>query len=150
MTRWFVRAGEDYPDGLIDILPSREGGLPSIFPHQLHGPVPPDAPYRGDKICVATDTGRVLRTLDEAEPRAAVDRLAWHVNRAVGWIKGASEGTLLAPGAHFELPFYPDGRHAATSHSARAGRPCRLGRRRGGVGTADVARLDTAGGPWRW
>ena len=98
---------------------------------------------------MATDTEGNLRTLDEAEPRAAVDRLAWHVNRAVGWIKGASEGTLLAPGAHFELPFYPGRPTLAIAFREGPGDLGAWDDVEAGVGTADLVRLDTAGGPWR-
>src|SRR2546421_7310232 len=34
-------------------------------------------------------------------------RLAWHVSRAVEWLRAASSGQLLAPGEPFELPQYP-------------------------------------------
>ena len=54
VTRWFVRAGEDYPDGLIDILPSREGGLPassrtSYTARCRRTPVPRRQDLRGDR-----------------------------------------------------------------------------------------------------
>jgi hypothetical protein len=105
-SRWFVRAPKGYPQGLIDILPAVVGGLDGIFPHQLPLVTPVNAPYRGAKICVATDSEGNLRVDAEAEPRSAEDRLAWHINRALGWIEKASKGTLLTPGDPFELPVY--------------------------------------------
>jgi len=144
-SRWFVRAPENYPQGLIDVLPGLTGGLTGIFPHQLPFAVPADVPYRGAKICVATDSEGNLRADAEAEPRAAEDRLAWHIYRALGWIERASNGTLLAPGDPFELPFY---RSAGPALFAFREGPEDLGRwasTAATVGVGDLRRLDIQG-----
>jgi len=105
-TRWFVRAQDDYPKGIIDILPAVHSGLPGIYAHQLPFTTREGAPYRGAKICVATDSEGNLRRQGDVEPRTAEDRLAWQITRALGWIAQASNGTLLASGDPFELPVY--------------------------------------------
>src|SRR6185503_988567 len=96
-----------YPAGMISIVPAADGGLTQTFWHQIPN-VDPGAglPYRGGKLCVATDSEGNLRNNVEAEPGTAVDRLAWHVKRACGWLVQASNGTLMNPGDYFELPFY--------------------------------------------
>jgi hypothetical protein len=144
-SRWFVRAPENYPLGLIDVLPAVIGGLSGIFPHQSPFVTRPDAPYRGAKICVATDSEGNLRLDTEAEPRTAEDRLAWHIYRALGWIEKASRGTLLAPGDPFELPVY---RGADSGLVAFRDGPEDLVRWAGinaTIGVADLRRLDIQG-----
>src|SRR5437879_1932947 len=61
MTRWIVRVTDDYPRGVIDILPAIKSGLTGIFPHQMPFVTRVDAPFRGAKICVATDSEGNLR-----------------------------------------------------------------------------------------
>jgi hypothetical protein len=145
-SRWFVCASENYPRGQIDIVPAvGTGGLQGIFPHQLPFKAPAGAPYRGAKICVATDTENNLRRDTEAEPRSGQDRLAWHIYRALGWIEKASKGTLLGTGDPFELPVY-----TATGSDLFAFRegPEDLARWAGidaTLGIADLYRLDIQG-----
>jgi molybdopterin/thiamine biosynthesis adenylyltransferase len=105
-TPWYVVARSAYPSGLIDIVPDAVGGVTDTFPHQVPNIDLADLPYRGGKICVATDSENNLRSDRDAEPPAAEDRLAWHVLRALEWVRRASRGTLLADGEWFELPFY--------------------------------------------
>lgn len=106
-TPWYVLADPIYPDGKISILPAAEGGITETYWHQIPN-LPPSRgrPYRGGKLCVATDSEGNLRNNREAEPRTVVDRLAWHVKRACGWLEQASNGTLMNVGDWFELPFY--------------------------------------------
>jgi hypothetical protein len=148
-TRWFLRAPDGYPVGTLDILPAVSGGLLGIFPHQSVFNVPAGAPYRGAKICVATDSEGNLRRDDQAEPRSADDRLAWHVHRALAWIENASKGTLLKPGDPFELPVF---RHRpGTGVIAFRESPEDLPRWMASepvAGLADLRRLDVAGLFW--
>jgi len=141
-SRWFVCIPDDYPHGVIDVLPAVTGGLDGIFPHQRPFVPPTGAPYRRAKICVATDSEGNLRTDAGAEPQSAEDRLAWHINRALGWIEKASKGTLLAPGDPFELPVY---RGSASDLFAFREGPEDLVRWAGideAMGVADLRRLD--------
>jgi hypothetical protein len=109
-TSWYIVAQPQYPAGRIDILPAVRGGIVDTFPHQLPNiPAVAGLPYTLGKVCVATDSEGNLRSDRDVEPTAASDRLAWHVVRALGWIRRASLGTLLADGDWFELPFYRDG-----------------------------------------
>lgn len=105
-TPWYVVAGPAYPDGSIDIIPDAVGGITDTFAHQIPNTDAVGRPYRGGKICVATDSENNLRSDRDAEPAAAEDRLAWHVLRALEWIRRASHGTLLVKDDWFELPFY--------------------------------------------
>ena len=120
-TSWYIVAQPRYPAGLIDIMPAGEGGITDTFPHQLPNvPARAGQPYTMGKICVATDSEGNLRSDREAEPIDAADRLAWHIVRALEWIRRASRGTLLADGDWFELPFI--GMAMASSRSARGPR----------------------------
>src|SRR5258708_2320709 len=145
-SRWFVRVPEAYPRGLIDILPALTGGVVGTFPHQRR-PVATraDAPYSDAKICVATDSEGNLRTDAEAEPRAAEDRLAWHIFRALGWIEKASNGTLLAPGDPFELPDYRGDRSGLFVFRDGPEDLKRWAVIEPFIGVADVRRLDIQG-----
>lgn len=106
-TSWYVLAEPNYPAGLIGIWPAADGGITETFWHQIPNTPPlPGRPYRGGKLCVATDSENNLRSNKEVEPRSAEDRLAWHVRRAGGWLQQASHGTLVVDGEWFELPFY--------------------------------------------
>lgn len=109
-TPWYVVAQPRYPAGSISIVPASDGGVIETFPHQIPNlPALRDRPYRRGKICVATDSEGNLRSDRDVEPATADERLAWHMDRALGWIRRASCGTLLVDGDWFELPFYRDG-----------------------------------------
>jgi ThiF family len=142
-----VRAPAGYPRGLIDILPAVEGGISGIFPHQSRGEAPAGAPYRLEKICVATDSENNLRRDAQAEPRSAEDRLAWHVRRALDWIEHASNGTLLASGDPFELPIYPQKGSGLFVFREGAGDLGRWGGVADTAGMANLRLLDVGRGP---
>jgi hypothetical protein len=110
-TVWHVRIEATYPAGRIDLMPALAGGMTATFPHQLPNRAT-KREYRTGKVCVATDSEGNLRRAGDAEPRAATDRLAWHVARALDWLRDAASGRLLAPGDWYETPFYVM-RHAA-------------------------------------
>jgi hypothetical protein len=144
-TRWFVLVQDEYPKGLIDILPAVSSGLPGIFPHQLPFITRADAPYRGAKICVATDSEGNLRRASDAEPRSVEDRLAWQVKRALGWIEHASSGTLLAPDDPFELPVYKASGAPVTAFREGPTDLAVWNTVNETIGVADLMRLDNAG-----
>lgn len=106
-TPWYVVVEPIYPGGLINLFPAADDGIVETYWHQLPNLPPlPERPYRRGKMCVATDSEGNLRNNREAEPRTVVDRLAWHVTRACGWLADASNGLLMKDGDWFELPFY--------------------------------------------
>lgn len=106
-TPWYVAVEPTYPGGLINLFPAADGGITETYWHQLPNLPPlPGRPYRRGKMCVATDSEGNLRNNREVERRTVVDRLAWHVKRACGWLSDASNGLLMKDGDWFELPFY--------------------------------------------
>ena len=107
-TEWWVTVAPEYPAGDISFLPAIENGLPGFFPHQARDfpDVRDGRPWRGAKICVATNTENNLTNTGEVEPMDAEERLTFQARRAVEWVRRASCGTLLGPGQPFELPVF--------------------------------------------
>jgi len=105
-TPWYVVCDPGYPGGQVSISPDKDGGISGTFPHQIPNYDLGSRPYRSGKICIATDSENNLRSSRDAEPTTGDDRLAWHLLRALEWVRRASKGTLLPDGDWFELPVY--------------------------------------------
>ena len=107
-TDWFLLARQTYPDGSVGLYPAKETGLAHTFPHQdLNSPGPDEVLYREGKICTDTSARTLGRHDFDQEPRTPVERIRWHVLRAIDWLVAASKGELILPGEPFELPAYP-------------------------------------------
>ena len=128
-SRWFLRCrltsgvlGEQFPDetdwcvvvedreigGKVSIYPATDGGIDQTFPHQLFNDLPSGPrPWRTGKICTTTPWSIRERLGQRSEPLGLVDRLVWHVQRALLWIECASTGNLAIDGDPFELPDFP-------------------------------------------
>lgn len=106
-TRWFAIASAVYPQGTIDLLPAKEGGLVETFAHQLpNDPGSSGLPWRTGKVClVDTVPGHELAAKRD-EPTGAYERLVWHVWRTLDWLRRASRNELLKAGEPFELPVF--------------------------------------------
>lgn len=108
-TDWCVVMEDRDPGGRVSIYPAVNGGITETFPHQLYNDLPGDLrPWRTGKICTTTPERVLGRLARSEEPLGLEDRLIWHVQRALWWIAFASEGTLTANEAPFELPDFPD------------------------------------------
>lgn len=107
-TEWCVLVDDTYPDGSIDVLPSKQGGLPGTWPHQrLNREGPAANPWREGRLCLQTGLFALGLRGHHAEPWGAATRLPWYVQRARQWLEDAASDRLLAPGDDFELPDLP-------------------------------------------
>lgn len=106
-TDWCVVIEDRHP-GDISIYPAVDGGIEQTFQHQLHnGPSASSYPWRTGKICTTTPESILGRLAQRQEPVDLGGRLVWHVQRALWWVQLASQGTLAADGAPYELPDFP-------------------------------------------
>lgn len=107
-TRWQVLVDRRYPLGELGLYPAAEAGITATFPHQRPN-LETDLPWRLGQICTSESVSGHPLAIARGEDRDAEGRLAWHVRRALDWLRAASRGELVKPGDPFELPVY-DGR----------------------------------------
>lgn len=106
-TRWYAIASAAYPQGAIDLLPAKEGGLAETFAHQLpNDPGPSELPWRTGKVCLVDIVRGHELAAKRDEPTGAYERLVWHVWRTLDWLRRASRNELLKAGEPFELPVF--------------------------------------------
>lgn len=107
-TEWYVVVEREYPLGEIAFMPAKTAGITATFPHQrFNGLGATTVPWRAGKICLETPFANTTRMgADRSEPRTPAERLCWHADRAILWVRNASRGTLLREGDPFELPDY--------------------------------------------
>jgi len=107
-TDWYLTVDEVYPLGRIDIYPAKDHGITGTYPHQSYNyDGKPDVPWRTGKICVNTQAKVIGRHGYDVEPFNKEERLLWHCQRAIEWIRCASKDELALPGEPFELPHTP-------------------------------------------
>jgi hypothetical protein len=107
-TDWYLTVDETYPLGFIDIYPAKVNGITGTYPHQSYNTEgKPDLPWRTGNICANTQAKVVGRHGYDVEPYTTEDRLLWHCQRAIEWIRYASKDELVLPGEPFELPHIP-------------------------------------------
>lgn len=107
-TDWYLTVGEAYPLGRIDIYPAKTNGITGTYPHQSYNAEgDSDLPWRAGNICANTQAKVIGRHGYDVEPYTTEDRLLWHCQRTVEWIRCASKGELVLPGEPFELPHTP-------------------------------------------
>jgi hypothetical protein len=107
-TNWYALVDDAYPCGGVRFLPAKEGGITATFPHQRHnGPGDDTTEWRNGEICLQEPGASVWALAAAEEPDRAEDRLAWYAERALEWIRRASDGTLAQAGDPFELPDFP-------------------------------------------
>ncbi len=105
---WYLLVDESYPRGRIDIYPAKEGGIIDTYPHQSYNHEGyPDLPWRAGNICTNMQTKIIGRHGYDVEPYTVEERLLWHCQRAVEWVRCASKGELILPDEPFELPHIP-------------------------------------------
>jgi len=108
-TKWCVLIDEMYPYGRIAFYPAVEGGLTSTFPHQDRNTF--DGEHQGwrqGKLCLDTPfRGERCTTVVRDPVGDADERLRWHVERALAWLRAAAADQLLANGDPFEIPSRP-------------------------------------------
>lgn len=107
-TDWYLIVDEVYPLGRIDIYPAKDHGIKGTYAHQNYNSEGnPDLPWRAGNICANTQAKVIGRHGYDVEPYTTEDRLLWHCQRGVEWIRCASKGELVRPGEPFELPRTP-------------------------------------------
>lgn len=108
-TEWYLIVNETYPLGEIDIYPSSINSISSTFPHQLYNTAQEEFPWKTGKLCLSSPEGiGRLRGFDP-EPRNAINRMKWNVERTKDWLVRASQNTLIQPGDLYELPDFSEG-----------------------------------------
>lgn len=104
---WSVVVGPSYPWGYLKIFPAN-AGLQETYWHQMYnGSGREDLPWRTGELCLTTPLRTLGRQGYDVEPHSVSARLRWHVERALGWLKAAANGSLTSPGDPFELPDFP-------------------------------------------
>lgn len=107
-TDWRVFVEKIYPEGKIGFYPAAERGLTATFPHQsCNLKELRDEGKLSGKLCLDVPLQALGRRVFEGEPRSASSRLRWHVERAMDWLRLASEDQLAPAGEPFEMPEFP-------------------------------------------
>jgi hypothetical protein len=108
-TRWCVLLDASYPFGRISFHPAAEGGITATFPHQSRNtPSHERHGWREGRLCLDTPFGGERRVVLVRDPVGDADqRLRWHTERALEWLRRAASNQLLAAGDPFELPVRP-------------------------------------------
>lgn len=114
-SEWYLLAEPSYPWGTIGMYPAKRHGLVATFPHQeYNGAGEADRPWRDGKPCLTIDVRALGRAAGDAEPHDAHERLRWHVQRALDWLRCAASDTLSSPGEPYEVPQFPTDADAIT------------------------------------
>ena len=94
----------------VRIYPAAEGDvITATFGHQdFNGRREPSWDVRSGYLCTASSTHKLAmaRAAEYDEPPDLYDRVVWHVDRALGWLRDAATGRLHRVGEPFELPDY--------------------------------------------
>lgn len=108
-TDWYVVVSPQYPWGSIIFYPAEENGITATFPHQSFNAMGSDElPWRTGNICLDTEIHILDRSGgNQEQPRDIDSRLKWYFQRALTWLRAASEGSLLTIGDPYELPALP-------------------------------------------
>lgn len=113
-TDWYLTVDQAYPLGLIGIYPAKANGITGTYPHQSYNAEGnTDLPWRTGNICANTQAKIIGRHGYDVEPYTTEDRLLWHCQRAIEWIRCASRGELVLPGEPFEFPRTPPSRESS-------------------------------------
>lgn len=101
---WPVAGGVD-----MDIYPAVEGGIEDTFAHQEFNKAwPDDRPWTKGKPCLERPAATFRRDGWSGEPLDMAGRIAWRLDRLLGWIDAAAKDELVVPGDPLELPVLPD------------------------------------------
>lgn len=108
-TSWCVLVDGTYPFGRVSIYPAVEGGITATFPHQARNALSQGRKvWREGLLCLDAPLSGERRVVPIRDPVGdAEERLRWHVERAIEWLRRAAHGQLVADGDPFELPDRP-------------------------------------------
>ncbi|MBX0291694.1 ThiF family adenylyltransferase [Hymenobacter sp. HSC-4F20] len=101
--------------GKVQLHPvNNEYGINKTFPHQqFNGGNHSTWPCRNGHICTLTWQNNLAATRNAmpVEPTTTIDRLSWHVSRALEWLALAATSSLTQLGDYYELPDFNTGQH---------------------------------------
>lgn len=107
-TDWYVLVAPAYPWGSIKFFPSKDNGITQTFPHQNYNDNgSKDLPWLSGDLCLNTSVHVLGRYGYDIEPYDVHKRLLWHFQRALAWLRAASDDALVLAGEPFELPQFP-------------------------------------------
>jgi len=112
-TDWYIHIPDQYPFGDIKFYPSEENGITSTYQHQQLNSNISQKLWRDGKLCLDTS----VKSLGQVEPNSTYqseNRLAWYVQRAIGWLTNAINNTLNGDNDYFELPDFLDSKSSST------------------------------------
>jgi hypothetical protein len=99
---------EDDKWGKVQLFPSLDNNaVKATFQHQLYnGGTHPTWPVRNGHICTLENTHglAISKNALKIEPKYTVERITWHVDRAIEWLTAAASYSLVKNGDYFELP----------------------------------------------
>lgn len=94
--------------GKVKIYPSLEGNpITNTYHHQQYNGGPHETlPVRNGDICTLSSIHglAVSKKALVVEPKQTIEKIIWHVERALDWLKAAATDTLSTAGDNFELP----------------------------------------------
>lgn len=100
-TSWTAVVEDSYPEGIISIYPSCDGGIVNTYPHQSdNGQDLLGSFCKSGKLCLFTDEGDYARGGD------ADYSLYAYIERTIGWVNAANEDALFKKDDHLEYPMY--------------------------------------------
>ena len=105
---WVVAV--DPEGGAVRVYPAAKGDVvTATFGHQdFNGRLERSWDVRSGYLCTASSTHKLAaaRAAEYDEPADLDDRVLWHVDRALRWLRDAATGRLHKVGEPFELPDY--------------------------------------------
>ena len=97
----------------VRVYPAAEGDVvTATFGHQdFNGRAERSWGVRSGYLCTASSTHKLAqaRAAEYDEPANLYERVLWHVDRALDWLRDAATGRLHKAGEPFELPDYKTG-----------------------------------------
>jgi hypothetical protein len=94
--------------GKVEIHPTldNEGITDTYFHQQYNGGPHETLPVRNGHICTLSSIHGLATTKNalKIEPKFTIERVIWHVERALEWLKAAATNSLTNTGESFELP----------------------------------------------
>ena len=104
-SQWYVVVDSVYPQGRIKIYPDIENSIQTTLYHQSNNNcINKNGLWRNGSLCVDVNT---LSSCNP-EPFSVENRMLFHVERAVEWLKSATNNSLVSDKELFELPDFND------------------------------------------
>ncbi len=100
-SQWYIVVESEYPKGKIKVFPDVKNSMTVTLYHQANNSkVESNGLWRTGALCLEINTIPKF----QSEPSCVDDRLLYHVQRTVSWLKLAAKGELVSDDEPFELP----------------------------------------------